>query len=86
VTIKRKLTCPASRAKPIRECKGGGHDRKSNFLGGPALRGGHEFSCSRAETPKLDQWCEFCSDANEHMGQLIGYARMTGVAPPWAKS
>ena len=24
--------------------------------------------------------------ANEHMGQLIGYARMTGVAPPWAKS
>lgn len=24
--------------------------------------------------------------ANEHMGQLIGYARMTGVVPPWAKS
>lgn len=23
--------------------------------------------------------------ANEHMGQLIGYARMTGVTPPWAK-
>jgi uncharacterized damage-inducible protein DinB len=23
--------------------------------------------------------------ANEHMGQLIAYARMTGVAPPWAK-
>jgi uncharacterized damage-inducible protein DinB len=22
--------------------------------------------------------------ANEHMGQLIAYARMTGVAPPWA--
>jgi uncharacterized damage-inducible protein DinB len=22
--------------------------------------------------------------ANEHMGQLIGYARMTGVAPPWS--
>ncbi len=21
---------------------------------------------------------------NEHMGQLIGYARMTGVVPPWA--
>jgi len=24
--------------------------------------------------------------ANEHMGQLIAYARMTGVVPPWAKS
>jgi len=23
--------------------------------------------------------------ANEHMGQLIGYARMTGVVPPWSK-
>ena len=23
--------------------------------------------------------------ANEHMGQLIAYARMTGVTPPWAK-
>jgi len=24
--------------------------------------------------------------ANEHMGQLVGYARMTGVVPPWSKS
>jgi uncharacterized damage-inducible protein DinB len=23
--------------------------------------------------------------ANEHMGQLIAYARMTGVSPPWSK-
>ena len=22
---------------------------------------------------------------NEHMGQLVGYARMTGVVPPWSK-
>ena len=22
---------------------------------------------------------------NEHMGQLIAYARMTGVVPPWSK-
>jgi hypothetical protein len=22
-------------------------------------------------------------DANEHMGQLIAYARMNGIAPPW---
>ena len=24
--------------------------------------------------------------ANEHLGQLIAYARMTGVAPPWSKN
>ena len=24
--------------------------------------------------------------ANEHMGQLVGYARMTGVAPPWSRN
>ncbi|MGA7686316.1 MAG: DinB family protein [Terriglobales bacterium] len=23
---------------------------------------------------------------NEHMGQLVAYARMTGVVPPWSKS
>jgi len=23
--------------------------------------------------------------ANEHMGQLVAYARMTGVVPPWTK-
>ncbi len=24
--------------------------------------------------------------ANEHMGQLVAYARMTGVIPPWSKT
>ena len=24
--------------------------------------------------------------ANEHMGQLIAYARMNGIVPPWSKS
>ncbi len=24
--------------------------------------------------------------ANEHMGQLVAYARMNGIVPPWAKS
>jgi uncharacterized damage-inducible protein DinB len=24
--------------------------------------------------------------ANEHMGQLVAYARMIGVVPPWSKS
>jgi uncharacterized damage-inducible protein DinB len=24
--------------------------------------------------------------ANEHMGQLIAYARVNGIVPPWSKS
>jgi hypothetical protein len=24
--------------------------------------------------------------ANEHMSQLVAYARMTGVVPPWSKN
>ena len=24
--------------------------------------------------------------ANEHMGQLVAYARMNGVVPPWSES
>jgi len=24
--------------------------------------------------------------ANEHMGQLIAYARMNGIVPPWSES
>jgi hypothetical protein len=24
--------------------------------------------------------------ANEHMGQLVAYARMNGITPPWSKS
>jgi uncharacterized damage-inducible protein DinB len=23
---------------------------------------------------------------NEHMGQLVAYARMNGIVPPWSKS
>jgi hypothetical protein len=24
--------------------------------------------------------------ANEHMGQLVAYARMNGIVPPWSKA
>ncbi len=57
-------------------------------------------SARATETPKdLERKVEFLkhdttADAvylrliihcNEHMGQLVAYARMTGVAPPWSK-
>ena len=42
-----------------------------------------------AETPKDLQrkgmYLRIIIHANEHMGQLIAYARMTGVVPPWSK-
>ena len=32
-----------------------------------------------------DMYLRIIVHANEHMGQLIAYARMTGVVPPWSK-
>jgi uncharacterized damage-inducible protein DinB len=32
-----------------------------------------------------DMYLRIVIHANEHMGQLIAYARMTGVTPPWSK-
>jgi uncharacterized damage-inducible protein DinB len=32
-----------------------------------------------------DMYLRIIIHANEHMGQLIAYARMTGVVPPWSK-
>jgi hypothetical protein len=28
---------------------------------------------------------EYIADQHEHLGQLIAYARMNGVVPPWSK-
>lgn len=39
---------------------------------------GHEATCEGVLLRAL-------SHANEHLGQLIAYARMNGVAPPWSK-
>jgi len=32
-----------------------------------------------------DVYLRIIVHANEHMGQLVAYARMTGVVPPWTK-
>lgn len=37
------------------------------------------------EAPVDGVYLRIIVHANEHMGQLIGYARMTGVVPPWSK-
>src|SRR5262249_55872695 len=33
-----------------------------------------------------DMYLRIIVHANEHMGQLVAYARMTGVAPPWSRT
>ncbi|MCH6257620.1 DinB family protein [Puniceicoccaceae bacterium K14] len=37
------------------------------------------------ESPKLRAVLIIGAHANEHLGQLIAYARSIGVAPPWSK-
>jgi uncharacterized damage-inducible protein DinB len=32
-----------------------------------------------------DMYLRIIVHANEHEGQLVAYARMTGVVPPWSK-
>ena len=32
-----------------------------------------------------DMYLRIIVHANEHMGQLVAYARMNGIAPPWSK-
>jgi uncharacterized damage-inducible protein DinB len=36
------------------------------------------------EATAADAYLRIIVHANEHMGQLVAYARMTGVVPPWA--
>lgn len=37
------------------------------------------------QKPKMAVVLTIGAHANEHLGQLIAYARSTGVAPPWSK-
>jgi len=37
------------------------------------------------EATVRDVYFRIIIHANEHMGQLVAYARMTGVVPPWSK-
>jgi len=37
------------------------------------------------EAPKMRAAFVVAEHANEHLGQLIAYARSTGVVPPWSK-
>jgi hypothetical protein len=50
----------------------------ADSLGGMRKMFGHEFSGTQ-------RWFLMSGDLHEHLGQLIAYARMNGVRPPWSK-
>jgi uncharacterized damage-inducible protein DinB len=39
----------------------------------------------KRDTQVIEESIDMMGDLNEHLGQLIAYARMNGVKPPWSK-
>jgi hypothetical protein len=52
-------------------------------LDASALAGTHKFFGK--DHTVLDTSFDMTDDLHEHMGQLIAYARMNGITPPWSK-
>jgi hypothetical protein len=50
----------------------------ADSLGGTRKMFGQEFTGTQ-------RWFLMAGDLHEHLGQLIAYARMNGVKPPWSK-
>jgi hypothetical protein len=50
----------------------------ADSLGGTRTMFGHEFTGTQ-------RWFLMSGDLHEHLGQLIAYARVNGVKPPWTK-
>lgn len=54
-------------------------DVPADSLGGTRNLFGHEFNGTQ-------RWFLMAGDLHEHLGQLIAYARMNGIKPPWSKA
>jgi len=66
------------------------HIVDANFylLSGAGVKMPADFkeNLDKTVTSKVDNmYLRIIIHANEHMGQLVAYARMTGVVPPWSK-
>lgn len=55
------------------------NDVPADSLGGTRKMFGHEFTGTQ-------RWFLMAGDLHEHLGQLIAYARMNGIKPPWSKA
>jgi hypothetical protein len=81
-----KLEKDATKEKVIQALKDGHtyavqavNDIPADSLGGMRKMFGHEFSGTQ-------RWFLMAGDLHEHLGQLIAYARMNGIKPPWSKA
>jgi hypothetical protein len=81
-----KLEKDATKDKVIQALKEGHtyavqavNDIPADSLGGMRKMFGHEFSGTQ-------RWFLMAGDLHEHLGQLIAYARMNGIKPPWSKA
>jgi hypothetical protein len=80
-----KLEKDATKEKVLQALKEG-HDYSTqalnavaaDSLGGTRAMFGHEFTGTQ-------RWFLMAGDLHEHLGQLIAYARMNGIKPPWSK-
>jgi hypothetical protein len=55
------------------------NDVPADSLGGTRAMFGHQFTGTQ-------RWFLMSGDLHEHLGQLIAYARMNGIKPPWSKA
>lgn len=51
----------------------------------PATDGTKEVTFFGAKVPASNVFLRILVHNHEHMGQMIGYARMSGVTPPWSE-
>ena len=56
--------------------------RRAQTPEGPGAQGAHRRPGATVD----GMFLRIIIHDNEHMGQLIAYARMTGVTPPWANN
>jgi len=77
----------------IRHLEGRGHrlaeavarSRQDRPRRGDAQRPGRKVKTFAGDATVDAVYLRIIIHANEHMGQLVAYARMSGVVPPWSK-
>ena len=73
------------KAEVIRHLKAGFAYQRSVLNGADAILNTGKVKSFGEEPSVAHLFTGFVADQHEHLGQLIAYARMNGVVPPWSK-
>ena len=73
------------KAEVIRHLKAAFAYQKSVLEGADAVLNTGKVKSFGEEHTVASLFISFVADQHEHLGQLIAYARMNGVVPPWSK-